>query len=84
MSSPVLGSYEAKTHLPQVLRKVQAGQSFDIAIRGVTVARLVPAAAPEQQRTLAVAKMKAFVQAQNQNGAGKDVDLSDWINEGRA
>lgn len=84
MSSQVLGSYEAKTHLPQVLRKVQAGQSFDIAIRGVTVARLVPVTTPQHQRADAVSKMKAFVEAQSQSGAGADTDLAEWIQEGRA
>ena len=47
MSTAVIGAYESKTQLPRVLRDVQAGQSFDIAVRGVKVARLVLAQAQQ-------------------------------------
>ncbi len=45
MSTQTVGSYEAKTRLPQLLREVQAGQVYEISIRGQTVARLAPAGA---------------------------------------
>ena len=64
MTIQTIGAYQAKTHLPQFLRQVQAGQSFDISVRGVTVARLVPVDASEQQRAHAVAKMPAFSRQQ--------------------
>ncbi len=64
MNIPTLGACEAQTHWPQFLRQVQASQTLDIAVRGVTVARLVPVDAFEQQRAHAVAKMPAFSRQQ--------------------
>ena len=37
-----IGAYEAKTHLPRLLREVAAGQSFTITLRGKPVAELKP------------------------------------------
>ncbi|MFM8608480.1 MAG: type II toxin-antitoxin system Phd/YefM family antitoxin [Hyphomicrobiales bacterium] len=37
-----IGAYEAKTHLPRILREVAAGQSFTITVRGKPVAELTP------------------------------------------
>jgi antitoxin (DNA-binding transcriptional repressor) of toxin-antitoxin stability system len=84
MTTQTIGAYEAKTHLPQFLRQVQAGQTFDISVRGVTVARLVPVQAPEKQRSQAVAQMREFTRQQHASGAGAGVDLAALIAEGRA
>jgi len=35
-----IGAYEAKTHLPRLLREVAEGQSFTITLRGKPVAEL--------------------------------------------
>ena len=40
-----VGSYEAKTHLPQLLERVERGETITITRHGKPVARLVPAAA---------------------------------------
>jgi prevent-host-death family protein len=37
-----IGAYEAKTHLPRLLREVAEGQSFTITLRGKPVAELKP------------------------------------------
>jgi prevent-host-death family protein len=37
-----VGAYEAKTHLPQLLDRVMAGEEITITRRGVPVAVLVP------------------------------------------
>jgi prevent-host-death family protein len=37
-----IGAYEAKTHLPRLLREVAAGKSFTITVRGKPVAELAP------------------------------------------
>ena len=39
-----IGSYEAKTKLPELLRQVKAGESFTITNRGEAIADLVPSA----------------------------------------
>ena len=37
-----IGSYDTKTRLPEILRRVQAGESFTITNRGKPVADIVP------------------------------------------
>lgn len=41
-----VSSYEAKTHLPRLLRQVEQGDEITITRHGVPVAKLVPAAPP--------------------------------------
>lgn len=84
MTIQTIGAYEARTHLQQFLRQVQAGQSFDISVRGVTVARLTAVEASDKQRAKAVGKMHAFAAHQCARGAGNGVDLAALVGEGRA
>lgn len=37
-----IGSFNAKTHLPQLLKRVAKGETIQISKRGIPVARLVP------------------------------------------
>jgi len=37
-----IGSYEAKTKLPEILRRVEAGEAFTITNRGKAIAELIP------------------------------------------
>ena len=55
-----VGSYEAKTRLPELLRAVETGDVVTITRRGVPVARLVSADcdAPEEPATV-IARMKS-------------------------
>jgi prevent-host-death family protein len=39
---PEIGAYEAKTHLPQLLKRIQQGEQFVITKHGRPVAELVP------------------------------------------
>ena len=56
-----IGAYEAKTKLPEILRRVEAGERFTITNRGVPVAELRPVASgPEPSARVAVADMKAL------------------------
>ena len=45
-----IGSYEAKTHLPEILRDVERGEIYVITRRGRPSARVIPAGseAPEK------------------------------------
>jgi prevent-host-death family protein len=77
-----VGSYEAKTKLPELLRGVQAGNRYTITLRGEAVAALVPA--DDNRRSDAVAavdEMLAFMQARKPMGG---VDLKALIDEGRS
>ena len=55
-----VGSYEAKTRLPELLRAVELGEVVTITRRGVPVARLVSAGSdmPEESATV-IARMKS-------------------------
>ena len=46
-----IGSYDAKTKLPEILRRVEAGEAFTITNRGKPVADLIPSRVGERQRT---------------------------------
>ena len=50
MSKENIGPYEIKTNLPEILRRVRAGESFTITDRGEPVADLVPSRAASRQR----------------------------------
>ena len=45
-----IGSYDAKTKLPEILRRVEAGDSFTITNRGKPIAELVPSRAIRRLR----------------------------------
>ncbi len=75
-----VGSYEAKTHLPQLLARVAKGERISITKHGVPVAVLVP---PATARPRPVAETIA---ALRQFRSGRRLDqlkLRDMIDEGR-
>jgi len=77
-----VGSYEAKTRLPELLRGIRAGNRYTITLRGEAVADLVPA--EESKRSDAVAavdEMLAFMQARK---PARGINIKALINEGRA
>ena len=56
-----IGAYEAKTKLPEILRRVEAGERFTITNRGSPVAELLPVAGtPKSSARESVALMKAL------------------------
>jgi prevent-host-death family protein len=77
-----VGSYEAKTKLPELLRGVQAGKRYTITLRGEAVAALVPAQDNNNpDSAAAVDEMLTFMRARK---PVDNVDLKALINEGRA
>ncbi|MGH8605310.1 MAG: type II toxin-antitoxin system Phd/YefM family antitoxin [Gammaproteobacteria bacterium] len=64
-----IGSYEAKTHLPKLLERVEKGEGFVITRHGRPVAKLVPVGErdPEKIRK-AIDNLKAFQKAHNLGG----------------
>jgi prevent-host-death family protein len=79
-----VGSYEAKTHLPQLLERVEHGETITITRHGKPVARLVPAVActPRPDVAAAIAAMAEF-QEQEGPTLGAKTRLRELINEGR-
>jgi prevent-host-death family protein len=58
--SPI-GAFEAKTHLSELLDRVEAGEELVITRHGRPVARLVPVADAQQQRAAeAVSRLRAL------------------------
>jgi prevent-host-death family protein len=45
-----IGSYEARTRLPEILRRVEGGKSFTITNRGKPIADLIPSRISRQQK----------------------------------
>lgn len=75
-----VGSYEAKTRLPELLRAVRKGKSFTITNRGEAVAELVPVRkAEEADAVRAVEQMIAFMRSHRVRG----VNIKALIEEGR-
>lgn len=74
-----IGSYDAKTKLPELLRRVAAGESFTITNRGKPVADVMP--------SRSINRSKAQVAIDNILSAKKhamsDQDLTELRNEGR-
>lgn len=78
-----IGAYEAKTHLPELLRQVKAGKHFTITHRGEAIADLVPAEAA--RTTNAAAAIERFQAFMRENPVvASDINVRELIDEGRA
>ena len=75
----IIRSYEAKRHLPQLLKRVRAGEGFVITRHGAPIAKLVPVDA-EQPRDIAGA-IKGLLRFRSGHKAAPG-EIRRWI-EGR-
>ena len=77
-----VGSFEAKTHLAQLLERVAQGEEFTITKHGKPVARLVPATTVEVKPDVrqVIAELKAFSRG---NTLGDGLTIRELIEEGR-
>ncbi len=77
-----IGSYEAKTKLPELLRGIQAGNRYTITLRGEPVADLVPVEAGRARDAVsAVDQMRQLMLSAE---PVKGVDIKALIDDGRA
>lgn len=75
-----VGAYEAKTHLPSLLERVQHGERVTITKHGVPVAMLVPVAPVAKPDIHAVIdELKTFAKGHTTGG----ITLREMIEEGR-
>jgi prevent-host-death family protein len=75
-----VGAYEAKTHLPALLDRVEQGERIVITRRGVPVAVLVPVETKADRDPAAVvAQILEFRKGRKLAGDR----ITDWIREGR-
>ena len=76
-----IGAYEAKTHLSDLLERVEAGEEITITRHGSPIAKLVPVkkeASPEE-RAAAIARIQKLAGGLSLNG----LKIKDLIREGR-
>ena len=80
-----IGTYETKTHLADVLRRVRQGEGFTITQRGKAVADLVPAGTGARRSSTAAAqRMRRFMQdAPEDPVPGTPANLKELIDAGR-
>ena len=45
-----IGSYDAKTKLPEILRRVEAGETFTITDHGKAIADLIPSKSSRREK----------------------------------
>ena len=76
-----VGAYEAKTHLPRLLRRVMEGESVTITRHGRPVARLVPVEEDERTRAYEAARRIRESRRRLKNKASLE-ELMETIHEG--
>ncbi len=75
-----VGTFEAKTHLIELLREVSQGETITITRRGEPVAILAPVPARRADRRVAVAELQKLRQTLPQVSSA---EVRSWIEEGR-
>ena len=80
-SSNTVGAYEAKTHLSELLEKVEAGEEITITTHGAPVAKLVPVKkrASPQERIAAIERIEKLASGLSLRG----LKVKDLLSEGR-
>lgn len=76
-----VGAYQAKTHLSELLEKVEAGQEITITKHGAPVARLVPVKkeATAEERAAAIRRIQKMSSVLSLRG----LKIKDLVSEGR-
>ena len=74
-----VGTYEAKTHLSELLQKIEAGEEMTIAKHGALVARLVKKEASPDDRVAAIGRIQKLASGLSLRG----LKVKDLTREGR-
>ena len=75
-----IGAYDAKTHLPKLLERVEKGERFVITRHGKPVAELIPVATRDR---VAIARAIADVRAVRGRLARRGVRLRDVLGKSK-
>lgn len=75
---PEIGAYEAKTHLPRLLQRVQRGERFVITKHGRPIAELIPVTRRDAE---SVRRAAANIRTLKAELAGRGVRLRDLLQE---
>jgi prevent-host-death family protein len=76
-----IGAFEAKTRFSELLREVEAGESFEVRRRNRPVARIVGVEGADRRRETEA--MVTRVQALRKTVVVSRAELHDWIREGQ-
>ncbi len=79
--SNIVGAYQAKTHLSELLEKVEAGEEITITKHGTPIAKLVPIRKDfsAEDRVAAIERMEKLAGSLSPRG----LKIKDLIAEGR-
>jgi prevent-host-death family protein len=75
-----VGSFEAKTHLPELLKRVARGEKILITRRGQPVAMLVP---PQREPSREVSEVIAELKELRRGNTLGGISIRELIEEGR-
>ena len=78
-----VGVYEAKTHLPDLLKKVESGETVTIENRGKPVARLIAAINDDAGRARGVIAAMKLARAQGAAAAIEQTTFDAYRSNGR-
>jgi prevent-host-death family protein len=79
-AATTVGAYEAKTNLPELLRRVEKGERITITRHGHPVAELVPASDERRRRVAeSITKLQEFSKGHKLDG----MTIRQLIEEGR-
>jgi prevent-host-death family protein len=78
-----IGTFEAKTHLTQLLGRVAKGEKILITNRGQPVAMLVPPESDEQRDVAGTVREMLRVRDEQGPTLGKNLTIRQMIEEGR-
>jgi prevent-host-death family protein len=75
-----VGAFEAKTHLNELLKRVSKGETIRITLRGVPIAKLVPAGESEQKDLIRIVRELREIRKGTSLGG---LSIRELIDEGR-
>ncbi|MBI5909354.1 MAG: type II toxin-antitoxin system prevent-host-death family antitoxin [Betaproteobacteria bacterium] len=76
-----IGAYEAKTHLPKLLARVEKGESFVITRHGRAVAELTPMGKQDEK---SIRRAIADLRSLRDELAGRGVHMRDLLGKGES
>lgn len=76
-----VGIYEAKAHLAEIIRKVEAGEECIVTRRGKQIAKISPMPQDKENIRKAWKELRDFVRANPINATLEE--MMEWKNEGR-
>lgn len=79
MAEHEYGCYQAKTHLPKLLKRVSKGEKITITRHGSPIAYMVPAKTKSRSTDEVIRELKTFRQKHSLNG----LQLKQLIEQGR-